>query len=167
MGDFQDALRARLERNAELAEQDRAAQEEMDRLEAQREAENQRRADQAAAARRQQHADLVAHVELLAGQLAAASPQDLDIRAGWSTSGEEYLVRASTVRLRPARRLEIELDRDDDEVLVRWKSDLGDALEMWRLLEVTPEMLTELLLQLVDQEAWRGEASLPPFPVAR
>ena len=166
MSDFQSALRARLERNAELAEQDRAAHEEMDRLEAQREAENQRRAEEVAAARRQQHADLVAHVEGLTAQLAAASPEDLDVRAGWSSSGEEFLVRVATVGLRPARRLDIELDRDDDEVLVRWKSDIGDALEMWRLMEFTPEMLTELLLQVVDQEIWRGDASTPPFPTS-
>ena len=64
----------------------------------------------------------------------------------------------------PARTLSLELDRDDDEVFARWRSDVGDSLEMWRLLEFSTDMLSELVLQVVDQELWRGRTSPPPFP---
>jgi hypothetical protein len=56
------------------------------------------------------------------------------------------------------------LDRDDDEVLARWNSDVGSSLELWRLLEVEPDIITALVLQIADQELWKDATRPPPFP---
>jgi hypothetical protein len=162
--DFEQALAAKLSRNAELHEERAQAEEEMDR--AQREA-----AERAAAERQrdqkdrdERHAALVDALQPAAQRLKDARPEEFVVRLGWTDSREEFIVKISTRTVEPARSLFIELDHDDDEVLVRWHSDLGDALELWRLLEATPEMLHELVLQVADHELWRSLDRPPPFP---
>jgi electron transfer flavoprotein alpha subunit len=164
VSDFETALQAKLARNEELARQRAQAEHEMDRVKADRAAEAERQAQQAQEARNARHAELVEHVQSLTAQLRQSSPESFVLRQGWTESGEEFISRLSTRQMEPARTLFIELDRDDDEVLVRWSSALGNAIELWRLLEVEPALLTELVLQAADQELWRGRNSPPPFP---
>jgi hypothetical protein len=164
MNDFERALQEKIARNAELAAQRRAAEHEMDRLEQDREAQARRREAELHAARLTRHAELVEVIQDLTRQLRAASPEAFVVRAGWSASGEEFITKISTRLLEPARSLFVELDRDDDEVLVRWRSDVGSALELWRLLEVSPELLHELILQVADQDLWRSATRPPAFP---
>ncbi|MGH8896076.1 MAG: hypothetical protein ACRDZ4_03415 [Egibacteraceae bacterium] len=164
MTDFEAALRARLKRNEELARERARAEEELDRTVEERQAEEERRQRELQLARQQRHAELVEHLKTLTGQLKRSSPETFIVRAGWSKSGEEFIARLSTRTLEPARTLFIELDRDDDEVLARWTSDLGNSVELWRLLDVSPSLLTELVLQIADQELWHGRSSPPPYP---
>ena len=162
--DFQSALQAKLARNAELAQQREQAEEEMDR--AQREAAE--RAEREAAERRAEqdarHGELVERLQASAKALRAASPDDFVVRMGWTQSGEEFMAKISSRRMTPARSLFVELDRDDDEVLARWHSDRGDALELWHLLEVEPDLIDQLVLQVADQEYWKQATRPPLFP---
>lgn len=166
MDDFDAALRATLTRNKAIDERHARAEEELQRLEEERAraVEDERR--QLAEARVQRHADLAAHLEDVVARLKASSPDLFVVRTGWSASREEYTARIRTRTIAPARTLFVELDRDDDEVLVRWMSDVGSALELWRLLEVEPGMLSRLVLQVADQDAWRAADRPPPFPTA-
>lgn len=165
MTDFQDALRARLQRNEEIAREREAAERKMDRVKVRQTEEAERRRREAEQARAERHAELVEHLQGLMRELVAAAPQQLDARAGWTQSGEEFVAKFATVQLQPRRSLLIELDRDDDEVLARWSSQMGDTVEMWRLSEFTREMLGELVLQVIDDELWRGRTRPPEFPV--
>jgi hypothetical protein len=164
MSDFQDALKAQLARNEELAEERRRAEAEMDRVEEERRADEERRRQELAEARRQRHAELVDHLKTVSAQLKQSSPDQFIVRTGWTESGEEFIAKLSTRGLEPARSLFIELDRDDDEVLARWTSALGNSIELWRLLEVDAGMLTQLVLQVADQQLWHGRTHPPPFP---
>jgi hypothetical protein len=166
MTDFEAALRAKLARNAELADERARAEEEMDRakLEAAARAEQERR--DRLAAQRERHGELVDALTAAAQGLKAMSPEGFVVRLGWTQSHEEFIAKISTRLLEPARSLLIELDRDDDEVLARWHSDVGNSLELWRLLEVSPELLQRLVLQVADQELWRGSDRPPAFPKA-
>lgn len=159
MTDFDEALRARLANNEAIAERRAAAEEEMARAEREQE-EAARRQDQE---RRERHAQLAEHLVDVAGQLKASRPDSFIVRSGWTASGEEFVVKLSTRQMTPKRSLLVEVDRDDDEVLVRWTSGIGNAIEIWRLLDVTPGMLTELVLQVADDAAWDGRRP-PPFP---
>lgn len=164
MSDFEDELRRRLEQNASLAEQRAAAEDEMDRaLRLQQEAAQ---AEARALRERQdaRHAELAERLIALLDTLRATG-QRLEVRGGWSASGEEYLARIATHAAWPQRALSIELDRDDDEVLARWHSDVGNSLEMWRLLEFDVGMLERLVLQVIDDGLWREAGAPPPFPV--
>ncbi|HWH33041.1 MAG TPA: hypothetical protein VNU01_10255 [Egibacteraceae bacterium] len=163
MSGFEDKLRERLESNAALAEQRAAAEAEMDRaaLQAQQEAAAAER--ELRASRDARHAELAARLEDLLDMLRG-SGQRLEVRAGWSASGEEFYARLATHAGWPQRVLSLELDRDDDEVLARWHSDVGNTLELWRLLEFDVEMLEELVLQVIDDELWRGASAPPAFP---
>jgi hypothetical protein len=164
MSDFEAALRARLQRNQELARERARAEEEMDQVIEERQAKQERQQQELQLARRQRHAELVEHLKTMTNQLKQSSPETFIVRAGWSASGEEFVARLSTRTLEPGRTLFIELDRDDDEVLARWTSNVGNSVELWRLLEVTPALLTELVLQVADQELWHGRSSPPPYP---
>lgn len=166
MSDFQENLQARLSRNAELAAERARAEEEMDR--ARERAAEQEREHQAQLAedRKARHAELAAACQDLADQLKASAPDQFVVRTGWTSTHEEYIAKISTRRLRPARTLFIELDRDDDEVLARWTTDVGNTIELWRLLEVTPDMLGHMLLQIADQELWDRAEAPPPYPQA-
>jgi len=164
MDDFQAALKQQLERNAELQRRRAEAEQEMDRArqaaEEQARAEAQRQQD----VRNQRHADLVEHLSDVARQLKAAQPESFIVRTGWTESGEEFLAKISTRQTEPSRSLLIELDRDDDQVLARWITGVGNTVELWRLLEVTPAMLAELVLQVADEPLWRSATAPPPFP---
>ena len=164
MTDFEQSLQARLARNAELAAERAKAEEEMNR--ARREAEEQERQQQEdlANARSERHAALASACQTLVDQLKASAPEQFVVRTGWTSTGEEYIAKVSTRQLAPARTLFIELDRDDDEVLARWTTEVGNTIELWRLLEVTPEMLGEMLLQIADQELWERASAPPPYP---
>lgn len=164
MTDFQTELAARLARNAELAQQRADAEAEMDRAVKEREAAEAQRVRDLAQARLDRHAELVEQLTAVANGLKAASPDEFIVRMGWTHAGEDFLAKISTRKLVPARTLLIELDRDDDEVLARWRSEVGDALELWRLLEVEPRLLAELVLQVADQDLWKGRTAPPPFP---
>lgn len=164
MSDFESALQDRLARNAELAQQRARAEQEMDRAKQAAEQRTREAAQEQRRAREARHAELTQHLRQVAGGLKQASPEDFIVRMGWTESGEEFIAKISTRRLEPARTLFIELDREDDEVLVRWNSDVGRALELWRLLEVTPDMVSTLVLQVADQALWRGASSPPRFP---
>jgi len=164
MTDFQSELAARLARNAELARERAQAEQEMDRAVREREEAERRRVAELAEARVTRHRELAEQLRTVAEGLKAASPDEFVVRLGWTPTGEEFIARISTRKLRPARTLLVELDRDDDEVLARWKSDVGDALELWRLLEVDAALLAELVLQVADQELWKGLSAPPPFP---
>ncbi len=163
-GDFQQELAAKLSRNAELRQQREQAEEEMDR--AQREAAEQAAAEKQRTqkARDDRHAELVDALQSAAQQLKDAEPDEFVVRTGWTESREEYIAKISTRTVTPARSLFIELDHDDDEVLARWHSDLGDALELWRLLQATPQVLQQLVLQAADHQLWRSQERPPPFP---
>jgi hypothetical protein len=76
------------------------------------------------------HGELVEALQAAANELKRADPEGFVVRLGWTESREEFIAKISTRLLEPARSLLIELDRDDDEVLARWHSDLGDALEL-------------------------------------
>jgi hypothetical protein len=166
MTDFEAALQQQLARNADLAQQRAAAEEEMDRaLEERREAERQEAARQQQA-RFDRHAELAEHLGQVAAQLKAASPETFIVRTGWSESGEEYRAKLSTRRTSPARSLLVDLDRDDDQVMARWNSELGDTVELWRLLDVSTDMITQLVLQVADQSVWDRATSPPAFPVS-
>ena len=164
MSDFESALQAKLARNAELAAERARAEEEMDRAkERAEEVERQRLADEHTA-REARHAELADHLRQLTDQLKAASTDSFIVRTGWTESHEEFIAKISTRKLTPARTLFIELDRDDDEVLVRWTTDVGNRLELWRLLEFSTGMLGDLILQIADQDQWRGASEPPEFP---
>lgn len=164
MSDFDSALQAKLRRNAELAEQRAQAEQEMDRVEEERRVRARQRQQEEKAAREARHGELVDHLVDVSGQLKERAPESFVVRMGWTESHEEFIAKISTRRLEPARTLFVELDRDDDEVLARWTSDVGNTLELWRLLEVPPHLLTDLVLQVADQELWRGASGPPPFP---
>lgn len=166
MSDFETALQQKLARNAELAQQRKDAEREMERWELRRAEEAEQRERELAVARRERHAQLVEALTAVAERLKAAQPEGFVVRLGWSASGEEFIAKMSTRLLEPARTLFIELDRDDDEVLARWRSDVGSSLELWRLLEVDGDVLAQLVLQLADQDYWREAKRPPPFPGA-
>ena len=166
MSDFESALQDRLARNAELADRRARAEREMDQAKAEAEEQARRAAEEQRAAQVAHHRELTEHLGTVTDGLKRASPEQFVVRMGWTQSGEEFIAKISTRGLDPARSLFIELDRDDDEVLVRWHSDVGRSLELWRLLEVTPGMLSTLLLQVADQALWRGADGPPPFPRA-
>lgn len=164
MTDFSTRLAGRLARNAELARERAETEERLDLAELER---AERDAADAAALRAEQaerHRTLVVHLAEVARGLAAASREDFVVRLGWSREGEAFVARIATRTLTPSRTLVLNLDRDDDQVLARWRSDLGEALELWHLLEVTPALLSELVLQVADQEAWAGATVPPAFP---
>ena len=164
MTDFTEDLQARLARNAELAKERAKAEEEMD-LAKQRAAEQEREREAAlASSRSERHAELATACQSLVDQLKASAPDQFVVRTGWTSTGEEYIAKISTRKLSPARTLFIELDRDDDEVLARWTTDVGNTIELWRLLEVTPDMLGEMLLQIADQQLWDRATAPPPYP---
>ena len=110
------------------------------------------------------HGELVEALQAAADRLKRADPEGFVVRLGWTESRQEFIAKISTRLVHPARSLFVELDRDDDEVLVRWHSDIGNALELWRLLEVPPPLLQQLVLQVADQELWRELRRPPPFP---
>ncbi len=159
MSEFEDALEATLSRNRELEERRARAEAELERAREEEEARERQRMEDL----RARHAELAEAVRDLAARLKQARPDSFIVRSGWTESGEEFIVRISTRQMRPKRVLFIEVDRDDDEVLARWTSDLGGAIEIWRLREVSREMLAQLVLQVADDEAWRGDRP-PPFP---
>lgn len=166
MSDFETALEAKLARNEELARERAQAEQEMDRVIEERQAEEERQQHTRAEAQRQRHAELVAHLKTVTVALKQSSPGTFIVRTGWTPSGEEFIAKLSTRLLEPSRSLFIELDRDDDEVLARWTSAVGSSIELWHLLEVSPALLTEIVLQVADQELWHGRTSPPPFPKA-
>lgn len=159
MSDFSDALQARLSKNQELAAAKEEAELAMERAKAAQE-EAARAQDQA---KRDRHAELSAHLKAVADQLKASKPDSFIVRTGWTESGEEFIAKMTTRQMAPKRSLFVEVDRDDDEVLARWTSDVGGAIEIWRLLEVSPDMLTEMVLQVADDSAWTGSRP-PAFP---
>lgn len=166
MSDFEAALAEQLARNAEHAQERAAAEAELDRIKAEREAserdEVQRRQDE----RNARHAELAEHLAAVSAQLKAASPEQFIVRTGWTQTGEEFLAKISTRQTTPARSLLVELDRDDDQVMARWHTDIGNAVELWRLLEVTPALLTRLVLQVADAQLWHAASAPPAFPSA-
>lgn len=164
MTDFEQDLQARLARNAELAAERAQAEEEMDRARKAAEEEERQRLADLATARNERHAELATACQTLVDQLKASAPEQFVVRTGWTSTGEEYIAKISTRQLSPARTLFIELDRDDDEVLARWTTDVGNTIELWRLLEVTSEMLGQMLLQIADQELWDRATAPPPYP---
>lgn len=159
MSDFSDALNQRLSNNAEIAERREAAEEEMDKVRRDREAAAKALVER----KRSQHALLSDHVKTVADQLKASKPESFIVRTGWTESGEEFIAKMSTRQMHPKRSLFIEVDRDDDEVLARWTSEVGSAIEIWRLLQVTPEMLTEMVLAVADDAVW-AKGHPPAFP---
>lgn len=164
MSDFEAALTEQLARNADLARQRAEAEAEMDRARALQEEERRREEQRSQDERNTRHSQLADHLSDLAKQLKSASPEQFIVRTGWTQSGEEFLAKISTRQLSPSRSLLIELDRDDDQVLARWNTGVGNAVELWRLLEVTPELLSRLVLQVADEPLWRKAAAPPPFP---
>ena len=164
MTDFESALQAKLARNAELAEERHRAEAEMDRAKEQAEAAERQRLVDEQRARGERHSELAARLEQLCAQLKQASPDNFIVRTGWTASRQEFIAKISTRQLTPARTLFVELDHDDDEVLVRWSGELGNRLELWRLLEFTAPMLGELVLQVADQDYWRHADMPPDFP---
>ncbi len=159
MTDFSDALNQRLAENEELAKRRKDAEAEMDRIRQ----EEQEAAAAISQAQRDRHAELADHLKDVADQLKASAPNSFIVRSGWTESGEEFVARMKTRQMSPKRELLVEVDRDDDEVLCRWTSDLGNAVEVWRLLEMSPEMVTHMVLQVADDTAWTGRRP-PPFP---
>lgn len=166
MADFQDALQAKLTRNVEVDREHEQEERERRLAEAEHREEQERRHREEQERRDARHAELVAHLQGLLAEVERSATADFVSRGGWTESGEEFVVKVTSVRLSPRRSLFVELDRDDDEVLARWTSEVGESIEMWRLLEFTPDMLDELLLKLVDQEIWRDASRPPPFPGA-
>jgi hypothetical protein len=164
MNDFESALEAKLARNAEIAKEREHKEAAMQRWETQREEEREAEKERLQQERNARHTELAAHLEKVAGQLKRNAPESFVVRMGWTESGEEFIAKLSTRLLEPARSLLVELDRDDDEVLARWNSEIGSSLELWRLLEVDTGLLTELILQVADQDLWRGADRPPTFP---
>jgi hypothetical protein len=164
MRDFETALHEKLARNAELRRQRAEAEEEFELFEQQRQQEAEERERELVAERLARHEELVERLTAAAQRLKEADPESFVVRLGWTESREEFIAKLTTRLVEPARSLFIELDRDDDEVLVRWHSDVGNALELWRLLEVEPPLLEELVLQVADQDLWRDRTTPPPFP---
>lgn len=164
MSNFESALRAKLDRNAELAALRQQAEQEMDRVQEEAAERAERERQEYRKRSDQRHTVLVEHLEKTAHALKQASPQDFVVRMGWTSSGEEFMAKITTRTLIPARSLFIELDREDDEVLARWHSDIGNSLELWRLLEVEPEVIEQLVLQVADQHMWREADRPPAFP---
>jgi len=168
VSDFEEALRAKLARNAEIAREREDNVAAMARYEQEQAEEQRREQERLRELRRQRHGELVTALTEAAEGLKSASPEDFVVRLGWTQSGEEFIAKISTRLMEPARSLLVELDRDDDEVLARWHSDIGAALELWRLLDVEPPLLRELVLQVADQDLWRQQTrNPPPFPGAR
>jgi hypothetical protein len=166
MSDFEAALQQQLARNAAHAQERAAAEAELDRVKAEREASEREEAQRRQEQRNARHAELAEHLARVAAQLKAASPEQFIVRTGWTQTGEEFLAKISTRKTVPARSLLIELDRDDDQVMARWNTDVGNAVELWRLLEVTPTLLTRLVLQVADAQAWHNVSYPPAFPPA-
>jgi hypothetical protein len=164
MGEFESALQQKLARNAELRRQRDEAEREFELFEERQREEAAQREAELAESRRVRHGALVERLTGAAKRLKEADPEGFVVRLGWTESGEEFIAKLTSRLVEPARSLFIELDRDDDEVLIRWHSDVGNALELWRLLEVQPALLEELVLQMTDQDLWRGRTSPPPFP---
>lgn len=164
MSDFESALQAKLARNAELANQREENIAAMQRWEEEREEAEKAEQQRLHEARNARHAELAAHLQKVADQLKQSAPEAFVVRMGWTESGEEFIAKLSTRLLEPARSLLIELDRDDDEVLARWHSDVGSSLELWRLLEVDEDTVTAMVLQVADQDQWRDAKRPPPFP---
>lgn len=162
MNDFDDALQARLQRNQELAEERERAEEEMDRAAERVEEQQRREAEELRRRQDERHRELADRLEEMVAAIRTTAPE-VDVRAGWSRSGEEYLARFGSTS-RPKRSLTVELDRDDDEVLARWHSDVGDSLELWHLLEFDTGMLEQLVLQVIDDELWSAAKRPPAFP---
>lgn len=161
MNDFDEALRARLANNEQIRRDRADAEAEMERA-----AEQARvREEEAVAARGAHHAALARRLEELADQLKASRPDSFIVRSGWTASGEEFVARMSTRQMHPKRTLFIEVDRDDDEVLARWTSEIGNKIEVWRLEEVSEDMLATMVLQVADDGAWTGDRP-PPFPTS-
>lgn len=164
LDEFHDALKQTLARNEAVERERREEVEQRRREEEQQRAAEQERRRAEQARRDTRHGELVQHLEALLRDLIETAPDRFVARGGWTESGEEYVVKVGTVQMRPRRSLFLEIDRDDDEVLARWSSDIGESIEMWRLLEVEPAMLTRLLLQLADHEAWLDADRPPAFP---
>src|SRR5690349_7673757 len=127
MSDCNDALAARLAAIEELAAKRAAAEEEMDRVK--REAEEA--AAQLVQSKRDRHAELAAHLGHVAEQLKASRPDSFIVRTGWTDSREEFVAKVTTRQMTPKRTLFIDVDRDDDEVLARWTSDVGNSVEIY------------------------------------
>lgn len=164
MSEFEDALQAKLARNAELQREREANLRAMEEYEQEKREEEARRQAELVEQRQQRHAELVDALSAAAQSLKSASPESFVVRTGWTESREEFIAKISTRQTEPARSLFIELDRDDDEVLARWHSDIGDKLELWRLLEADTDLIHGLVLQVADQDLWRDRSSPPPFP---
>jgi hypothetical protein len=164
MSDFESALEAKLARNAELAHERERSEAAMRQWEAERDEARRAEEERLQEERDTRHAELARHLEQVARRLKDSAPESFIVRMGWTESGEEFVAKLSTRLMEPARSLLIELDRDDDEVLARWNSDVGGSLELWRLLEVDATLLTELVLQVADQDLWRAAERPPPFP---
>ncbi len=164
MTDFSSRLASSISNNERLAAERVEAEQRMDLAADEAREAAERREAELAQARRDRHAVLVDHLARVAGDLKSAATQDFVIRLGWTADGESYIAKLSTRTVNPSRTLFIELDRDDDEVLARWNTEVGSSLELWRLLEVGPELLEELVIQLADQALWRGRTEPPPFP---
>ncbi|MEX0658281.1 MAG: hypothetical protein WD080_04030 [Egibacteraceae bacterium] len=168
VNDFEEALAAKLARNAEIARERQDNVEAMARYEEEQAEQAKHERERLGKEQRARHGELVEALTNAAQGLKAASPEDFIVRLGWTQSGEEFIAKISTRRMEPARSLLIELDRDDDEVLARWHSDVGHSLELWRLLDVDPQLLHDLVLQVADQDLWRQQTRHPPpFPGAR
>lgn len=159
MDDFTKALADRLKGNEALEQRRAEAEEEMARVEEEKVA----RAEAESEARRARHGELSALLKALADQLKASRPDSFIVRTGWTESGEEFIAKMTTRQMSPKRSLFVEVDRDDDEVLARWTSDVGGSIEIWRLQEVSDAMLSALVLQVADDHAWQGDRP-PAFP---
>lgn len=164
MSDFEDALQGRLARNEELAAERRQAEQAMDRAQEQARERERRRREQERSRRRERHDELTRHLRELLAKLEDTATQQVITRSGWTESGEEFLAKLETIGLDPRRSLLLELDRDDDEVLARWHSEVGDSLELYRLTDVSTRVLDELVLGLIDQELWQDRSGPPSFP---
>ena len=166
MTDFEAALRDQLTANAELAQRRVAAEQEMDRAREAALEDEREQARREQEVRHARHAELAELLGRLSAQIKAASPDTFIVRSGWSETGEEFRAKISTRKTSPARSLLVDLDRDDDQVMVRWNTEVGDTVELWRLLDFTPELLARLLLQIGDQSLWDRAASPPAFPTS-
>lgn len=164
MTDFSSRLASSISNNERLAAERAEAEQRMDLAAEEARDAAERREAELAQARRDRHAALVDHLTRVAADLKGAASEHFVVRMGWTADGESFVAKLSTRTVTPSRTLFIELDRDDDEVLARWNTDVGSSLELWRLLEVGPALLEELVIQIADQELWRGRTEPPPFP---
>jgi len=162
--DFSSRLASSISNNERLATERAEAEQRMDLAAEEARDAAARREAELAQARRDRHALLVEHLQRVTTDLKAAATEDFVVRLGWTADGESYIAKVSTRTVTPARTLFVELDRDDDEVLARWNTAVGSSLDLWRLLEVGPELLEELVIQLADQSLWKGRTEPPPFP---